>query len=105
MLPELVGKWCAITNVDAKDGGRQSGTCFTLKADGTYDYHLETTPPVPIADDRGHWAATATSLVTRSTHGTVTTHRLAKRNHPRTHDPMLVIDGQTFVTFFQHAPW
>jgi hypothetical protein len=30
---------------------------------------------------------------------------LEKRNHPKTGDPMLVLNGQPFVTYFQHPRW
>ena len=35
----------------------------------------------------------------------VTTYVLEKRNHPKNNEPMLVLDGQAFVTFYQKPPW
>jgi len=28
-----------------------------------------------------------------------------KRNHPKTNEPMIVIDGDIYVTYYQKAPW
>lgn len=111
VLPELAGKWCYMSNVHASDGGRQSNTCFTLNADGTYVYHSETSSSgayggtASQTDDSGRWAATADTLTATSTSGKVTSYRFEKRNHPKTNDPMLVFDGQSFVTYFQKPPW
>jgi archaellum component FlaF (FlaF/FlaG flagellin family) len=108
---ELVGKWCYMSNVQANNGGRMSNTCFTLNADGTYDYYSETNSSNPYGgtssqdSDAGRWSATATTIISRSNSGQTRTFNLEKRNHPKTNDPMLVIDGQPFVTAYQKEPW
>ena len=56
--------------------------------------------------DQGTWTATETSLTTRSVSGRVTVYRLEKRNHPKNvRDPMIVLNGETFVTAYAKAPW
>jgi hypothetical protein len=110
---ELAGKWCYIANVNATGGGaRTSSTCVTLNPDGTYQYHGLTDSYGPNGgatsqiDDTGTWTATATSLTANSRlRGQAVTYRLEKRNHPKTNDPMLILNGQAFVTFFQKNPW
>jgi len=57
------------------------------------------------SSDRGAWTATETSITARSAGGRITTYVLEKRNHPKNNDPMLVLDGQAFVTFYQKPPW
>jgi len=110
-LPELVGKWCYMANVQANDGGRQSNTCFQLNADGSYQYHSETSSSGQFggtasqSDDEGRWQASGNTLTAQSTSGKVSTYTFEKRNHPKTNDPMLVFDGQAFVTYFQKPPW
>lgn len=110
-LPELVGKWCYVANVQANDGGRQSNTCFQLNADGSYQYHSETSSSGKVggtasqSDDEGRWQASESTLTAQSTSGKVSTYRFEKRNHPKTNDPMLVFDGQAFVTYYQKPPW
>ena len=108
---ELVGKWCYMSNVQANDGGRMSNTCFTLNGDGTYDYYSETNSSNPNGgtssqeSDAGRWSATATTLISHSNKGETRTFTLEKRNHPKNGDPMLMVDGQPFVTAYQKQPW
>ncbi len=109
--PELVGKWCYMSNVQANDGGRMSNICFTLNGDGTYEYYSETSSSNPNggtssqSSDSGRWSATATTLTARSISGETKNYTLEKRNHPKTGDPMLVVEGDAFVTAYQKSPW
>lgn len=108
---DLVGKWCYQANVQAQSGGRMSNICFTLKADGSYEYYGETSSSNPYggsasqSSDFGRWSATATTLTARSNRGQTTTYSLERRNHPRTGDAMLMVDGDAFVTFYRRDPW
>lgn len=108
---ELAGKWCYQANVQANDGGRMSNICFTLYENGTYQYYGETSSSNPYGgtnsqtNDAGTWSATATTLTARSNSGETKTYTLEKRNHPKTGDPMLMVDGDAFVTFYQRQPW
>ncbi len=108
---DLVGKWCYSANVQAQGGGRQSDICFTLHPDGTYEYSGETSNSNIYGGsnsqsrDAGRWSATATTLTARSNSGQTKTYTLEKRNHPRTGDPMLMVDGDAFVTYYQKRPW
>ena len=108
---DLVGKWCYQANVQAQGGGRMSNICFTLNGDGTYEYYGETSSSNPYGgaasqtSDNGRWSATATSLTARSSSGKSVTYTLERRNHPKTGDPMLMVDGDAFVTFYRKEPW
>ena len=108
---ELVGKWCYLANIQARDGGRMSERCFVLNGDGTYQYHSETSNSNPYGgsssqtDDSGRWSATATTIIAQSNSGETNTYSLEKRNHPKTGDPMLIVDGDAYVTFNQRQPW
>lgn len=108
---ELVGKWCYQANVQAQGGGRQTDICFTLHPNGTYEYYGESTSTNPNGGansqsyDSGRWSATATTLTARSNNGETKTYTLEKRNHPKTGDPMLMVDGDAFVTYYQKQPW
>lgn len=107
----LAGKWCYISNVNANDGGRASSTCFVLNTDGTYVYHSESSSSgqyggtASQSDDSGTWQATETQLTARSNSGQVQSYELGRQNHPKNNDPMLLINGQAFVTFYQKPPW
>lgn len=109
---ELVGKWCWISVTNANQGARQSSRCITLNGNGTYTYAGLTDSYNPYggatsqSSDSGMWTATETTLTTRSATGKVTTYQLEKRNHPKNvRDPMIVLDGQAFVTATNRAPW
>ncbi|MBX3294806.1 MAG: hypothetical protein KF762_03760 [Acidobacteria bacterium] len=108
---DLVGKWCYSANVQAQGGGRQSDICFTLHPDGTYEYYGEASSSNIYGGsnsqsrDAGRWSATATTLTARSNSGQTKTYTLERRNHPRTGDPMLIVDGDAFVTYYQKRPW
>ena len=112
MLPsELFGKWCYMSNVNAGNGGRMSNRCFTLYENGTYEYYSETSSSGPVASsasqesDNGTWSATANSITRNSRSQGTATYSLEKRNHPKTGDPMLVLDGDAYVTYGQRRPW
>ena len=109
---ELVGKWCYLSNANATNGGgRTSSQCFVLAADGRYEYSGQTDSSNPNGgassqtSDRGTWAATDTTITSRSVSGRVSTYRLEKRNHPKNSDPMLVIEGQAYVTYYNKPAW
>ena len=109
---ELVGKWCYYASVRPNYGNmRTSESCFTLNADGTYEYyennHTGGAPGTYTSDtrDSGRWSATATSITAISNNTGAATYQLEKRNHAKNGDPMLVVDGKEFVTFYKRMPW
>jgi len=109
---ELVGKWCWITVTNANQGGAQSSRCITLNGNGTYAYAggSESYNPnggvTAQSADQGNWTATESTLTARAVSGKVTTYQLEKRNHPKNvRDPMIVLDGQPFVTAYNKPPW
>lgn len=109
--PELFGKWCYMANVNTGSGGRMSNRCFTLYENGTYEYYSETSSSGPVASsasqesDSGTWTATATTITRNSRTLGSETYPLEKRNHPKTGDPMLVLDGDAYVTYSPRRPW
>lgn len=109
---ELVGKWCWISLSEANQGARKFSRCLTLNGTGTYAFADETDSRNPngggksLAADSGTWTAIETSLTTHSLSGKATTYRLEKRNHPgKVRDPMIVLDGQAYVSFYRKTPW
>jgi hypothetical protein len=115
ILPELVGKWCQATNLNNSTGVYSRSTCFTLLADGSYQYAADFDATGQASGDAygansansdvGTWTATATTITSRSRKNGVRTYQLEKRNNPKTGDPMLVLDGAEFTTAFQKTPW
>jgi hypothetical protein len=109
--PELFGKWCYMSNVNSSGGGRMSNSCFTLYENGTYEYYSETSSSGPVASsasqesDSGTWSVSGRTLTAQSRARGTLTFSLEKRNHPKTGDPMLLLDGDAFVTYSQRSPW
>lgn len=108
---ELVGRWCLIS-LTAEQSPRKFSRCLTLNGGGTYaladaaDSKNTAAGKTSPAGESGTWTATETSLSTHSLSGKNTTYHLQKRNHPgKVHDPMLVLDGQAYVSFFSKTPW
>jgi hypothetical protein len=113
---ELVGKWCYVNVNSTNSGGSSTEQCFTLKADGTYEYYGETSRSVNTnayaggtnsqSIDRGTWSYDGTRVYYTSSAGAGSgSYVLEKRNHPKNNDPMIVLDGTTYVTYYQKSPW
>lgn len=115
ILPELIGKWCRMSTLYNSTGVSGRSACFSLLADGSYLYAAESGATGQVNggaygtaaenSDVGTWTATADSITAVSKKTGTRTFRLEKRNHPKTGDPMLVLDGEEFTTAFQKAPW
>ncbi|MGB3076699.1 MAG: hypothetical protein WBB36_15325, partial [Chitinophagales bacterium] len=113
---ELVGKWCFINVNSYNQGASSSSECVTLNADGTYLYYNESSRSVNTPDyaggtasqneDRGTWYVQGDRLYVHSQTIGDASYRLEKRNHPKNvNDPMIVLDGRTFVTAYNKPPW
>jgi len=109
--PELFGKWCYMSNVNTGSGGRISNRCFTLYENGTYEYYNETSSSGPVASsgsqesDGGTWDCDGNNDYEDSRTLGSETYPLEKRNHPKTGDPMLVLDADAYVTYSPRTPW
>ncbi|HEY3429252.1 MAG TPA: hypothetical protein VGK39_01165 [Cyclobacteriaceae bacterium] len=113
---ELVGKWCYVNVNSTNSGGSSSQQCITLKADGTYEYYGESSRSVNTnaysggtssqSSDHGTWTYDGVRVYYTSSAGAGSgSYSLEKRNHPKNNDPMIVLDGVTYVTFYQKDPW
>ena len=113
---ELVGKWCYVNVNSTNSGGSSSEQCITLKADGTYEYYGESSRSVNTntysggtssqSSDYGTWSYDGARVYYTSSAGAGSgSYSLEKRNHPKNNDPMIVLDGVTYVTFYQRDPW
>lgn len=110
VVRELVGKWCYMSNLTGTNS-RMSNRCFTLYANGTYEYYAETSSSgangstASQESDAGRWSATSNSITAYSNTNGKIVYSLEKRNHPRTSDPMLIVDGDAYVTAYRKDPW
>lgn len=113
---EMVGRWCYVSSFSANaGGGSQTERCFELRPDGSYVYNYENSMSANApgmwggttssSGDQGRWTATANSLTAHSAGGGSTTYALEKRNHPKTRDPMLCLNGDCYATHWQKPSW
>jgi hypothetical protein len=112
---ELVGKWCWINTTTTNSGGSSSSECFVLNANGTYEYASERSMDTNTnafyagtssqGSDRGTWWVQGDRLFYNSQTRGQGSYQLQKRNHPKNGDPMIVLDGDTYVTYYQKQPW
>ncbi len=114
---ELVGKWCLMSTFTANaGGGSQRSTCFEMRPYGTYTYRHEGSMSANApgmwggtssqSSDAGRWQVKGNQLVAQSQRGTTSTYALEKRNHPKNkRDPMICLNGECYVTFYNKPPW
>lgn len=113
---QLAGTWCLVTTFSANAGGGSSSSeCFTLTAQGRYTYGAESSlsaygggmygGTASQSSDSGQWTATRSELTALSDAGARKVYRLELKNHPRNRDPMICLDGDCYVSYYQKSPW
>jgi hypothetical protein len=118
---ELAGKWCYINVSSSSNASISSSECITIYANGTYEYYSESSGSASgtnqygdqtfsggtasQSSDRGMWRLDGNTLNVQSQSSGFKTYTFQKMNHPKNKDPMIVIDGRTFVTYYQKQPW
>jgi hypothetical protein len=110
IVPEFVGKWCYQSNLTGSNS-YISSRCFVLYENGTYEYSAESSSSGAYGStagqsyDSGRWTATRTTLTAYSKKNGKTVYPIVLRNHPKNGDPMIVVDGDAYVTAYQKRPW
>jgi hypothetical protein len=105
----LVGKWCYV-NV-ATNYSTSSEQCIIVNANGTYEYYAERSTSggngstASQSSDAGTWWVENDRVHYNSQNQGEGSYELIKRNHPKTGDPMIVLDGNAYVTFYKKSPW
>ncbi len=112
---ELVGKWCYVNVTSTNSGGTSSDECITLHANGTFEYYSERSMSTNTNSfwagtssqnsDQGTWWVQGDRIFYNSQKQGQGSYQLQKVNHPKNGDPMIVLDGTTYVTQYQKAPW
>ncbi len=116
VAPELVGKWCYVNVNSYNNGGSSTEECIVLNANGTYQYGYESSRSVNTDtyyggtnssdSDSGTWWVQGTRVFYNSTMGKGQgSYELLKQNHPKSNDPMIVLDGKTYVSYYKKNPW
>lgn len=105
----LVGKWCYV-NVTSNYSS-SSEQCITVNANGTYEYYGESSTSgsngstASQSIDTGTWWVEGNRVYYNSQNQGEGSYELVKKNHPKTGDPMIVLDGTAYVTFYKKSPW
>jgi len=112
---ELVGKWCYTNLTTTNTGGVSNDECIVLNADGTYQYSMERSMDTNTnafwagtntqGADSGTWSYDGNRIYYNSPTRGSGSFGLQKQNHPKNGDPMIVLDGKAYVTFYQKSPW
>lgn len=111
----LVGKWCWTNITSTNTGGSSSSECIVLQSDGTYQFAAERSMDTNSStfyggtssqsSDQGRWWVQEERIYYNSPTRGQGSYRLELRNHPKTGDPMIILDGDAYVTFYQKTPW
>ena len=110
IVPEFVGKWCYLSSLTGSNS-YMSSRCFVLNQNGTYEYSAESSSSGSAGStasqsyDSGRWTATRTTLTAYSNKQGKIVYPIVLRNHPKNGDPMIVVDGDAYVTAYQKRPW
>ncbi len=109
---EMVGEWRYFSFVNiAANNSRESIQTLTLNGDGRFKFSMSTDSVTPDASvtggggESGTWTATETSLTLHSPQKGTQVLSLEKRNHPKTGEAMLVLNGQNFTTTTIRPHW
>jgi len=99
--PEIVGKWCYY-NLANGDEGRLSNTCVMLNADGTYEFYLDSSTRLQV---NSIFPGTSAQQTDSSSRGRGS-FQFQKMNQPTDKSvPMIVLNGQSFVSPTPRDPW
>lgn len=119
--PTLVGKWYYYSSSSGYSGGGSSSErILEINADGTYRYYYEGSVSGKSHDmygeeemfaqsasqdnDSGSWRLQGNVLHTQSNVHGYQTFTLQKQNN-QNNEPMILIDGDPYVTYYKRAPW
>ena len=111
----IVGKWCWANTSSTYSSSYNSTKCIVINGNGTYEYYAEGSisgyggggygGSSSQSSDRGTWKLEGNRIHVQSQAEGYKVYSFEKRNHPKNGDPMIVIDGDTYVTYYKKAPW
>lgn len=105
--PALCGKWVYYSG----GSGYSSSRCLILHPNGSYEYYGESSTSGPNgstagdSNDAGTWQLQGNQILANSQSQGPLQFTLILRNHPKTGDPMILLDGDAYVTATQRPPW
>ena len=105
--PALCGRWSYLSS----GTGRMTTRYIVLYENGTYEHYGESSTSGPNGStasnsaDSGTWRLQGNILIVNSRQAGPLQLTLILRNHPKTGDPMIIIDGDAYVTETQRPRW
>jgi hypothetical protein len=105
--PALCGQWMYVSG----NSGYMSSRSLTLYQNGTYEYRGEVSSSGPNGStagdsyDSGTWRLEGSQIIVNSRAEGPKVVNLILRNHPKTGDPMIIVDGDSYVTATRRQPW
>lgn len=111
----LVGKWCYVSSLNNPSATSSYSRCIVINGNGTYEYYAEGSisgyggggygGSSSQSSDRGTWRLAGNQIQVQSQTEGYKVYSFEKRNHPKNGEPMIIIDGDPYVTYYQKAPW
>jgi hypothetical protein len=105
--PALCGTWVKMST----GSGYSSSQSITLYENGTYESSGESSTSgangstAGQSGDSGTWRLQGDQIIANSRSEGPMQFTLILRNHPKTGDPMIVLDGDAYVTASPRQPW
>lgn len=112
----IVGKWCWVNVANTSYNNSSSHSrCIVIHPNGTYEYSGEssysgdggsyTYGANSQSSDYGTWTVNGNTITINSKSEGKQTLSFQKKNHPKNGDPMIIIDGDAYVTYYKKNPW
>ncbi len=111
----ILGKWCWVKASGNMQASSSSNKCINISGNGTYTYAAEGSisgygggyygGSSSQSADSGTWKVVGNKIHVNSRSQGFQILSFEKRNHPKNGDPMIVIDGDTYVTYNQRPAW
>ncbi len=111
----IAGKWCYVSSLTNTNASSSYSRCLNINAKGTYTYQAEGSisgygggyygGSSSQNADSGTWRLDGNRIYVNSRSEGNKVYSFEKRNHPKTREPMIIIDGDAYVTYYQRNPW
>ena len=112
---DLLGQWCKASSGNTSAGGWFTQYCFTLNADGSYEYFSNSDRSVNTTSirgratgqvlDAGRWTVTGAALTAQSQSGRVTTYNLRRGRDPRNGEAQLCLEDDCYGAMQDGRRW
>ncbi|MCB0507789.1 MAG: hypothetical protein R2739_02695 [Chitinophagales bacterium] len=111
----IVGTWCWTNASSTYTSSSSNSKCIVINGNGTYQYTYEGSisgyggdyygGSTSQSSDNGTWKLNGNTISIVSQNEGSQMLSFQKKNHPKTGEPMIVIDGEAYVTYYQRNPW